>query len=372
MDPCPDPNDLGAYLERALPPGEASLLIQAHLADCERCRGRALLVARLEPEAGRRPWTPWAAAAAALLLTAVLGWQFSRPAPSVSFPPAPSPPAPPVVAEDRLETREAARGWILPGGTRLALAPGSLAQREADGTLLLKQGTLWLEEGSSLALIRTPLGSLQSQGAECLIRLEEPPLSTAFFLPEARASEPGQLTVACFSGTLRIEGQTLGPDTLLAWVPGKASPVQPLTPARRRDLLAWLDPLREQRIQAGGRLEGREAKLPLLAPGPGDYTLEVTLRAKRPEGDLGLAFPADGTFPYWVFALRELGQGPCRLSVRRHADTFLLDRDGRTLASLEARHARSMERWAEAPTLTVWGGAVEVLEVKVTSWRRIP
>ncbi len=78
IGPCPDAELMAAFVERALPPGEASEL-EGHAASCSRCQAQLAALARSEPEAGTRGATAWlvpwrwlvpatAAAAAGLLL----------------------------------------------------------------------------------------------------------------------------------------------------------------------------------------------------------------------------------------------------------------------------------------------------------------
>ncbi len=78
IGPCPDAELMAAFVERALPPGEASEL-ERHAASCSRCQGQLAALARSEPEVGTRGATAWlvpwrwlvpatAAAAAGLLL----------------------------------------------------------------------------------------------------------------------------------------------------------------------------------------------------------------------------------------------------------------------------------------------------------------
>lgn len=400
MEDCLDPGVLSAYVEGRLEP---SLLegAELHLAGCFLCREHAVLIARLvapRAEASRRLW--WAAAAALLLLTVAWGWARLGSGPKAPATGASASPRPAqgrsTLAGSVLETAQTPRWWSLPEGTRLALAAGSrLALGKQDAAL--ERGSLWVEAQGTLSQIRTPLGLVRLEGAECVVRLEAGAPSPAFSLGEAWASEGAaageeRLTVACFQGSVRVQREsaawTVAAGSLLEAREGEPPAIRPTPAALQGALLGWLEPLRTVRSYAdaqglqdlGGEgartasskgviLDGRMKPARLNFPdlGAGDYTLEIVLRATERKGDLGVSFPAEGMFPYWVTPVRGLGEGISRLTVRRHGGLILFCREGRE--PVVCRDPQALGKGASASGLTVWGDAVEVLEIKVISWR---
>lgn len=345
--PCPDPEALGAYAEGTLAPAALQAL-EDHLADCPACRRAAVVLAR-------RPGAPawrWGAAAAAVLL--LVAWASRSPEQPAQIPaavpgpfPVPRPPAP--AAGEVLEAASSPRTWGLPGGARIALDAGGLAALD-EGGIRLERGTLWVQASSSFR-IRTALGEVLLDGAECLVFLEKPP-SAARLLREALAETDGLQVVSLKGKAVLVQGAERRE---IQAIQGAAAP-------------AWLESLRETRLLPGNLLEDR-GRLPFPDPGDGDYALEVLLKAKRPEGDIGIAFPAGGIFPCWVVSAGSLGEAPCRLEVRRQGDLILFIRDGRQVSRTTVGRAKAIEPWSEGPGILSWGASVEVAEMKVTSWR---
>jgi hypothetical protein len=110
--PCPDPEDLAAYVDRHLAPAARSR-VETHLASCPTCQAELALIVRSAPPgpAARLPalaawwrtrWLAWAAPAAAAATLVLAVWIGSRPSPS--------PPA----AELRQDARAAVAGEPVP------------------------------------------------------------------------------------------------------------------------------------------------------------------------------------------------------------------------------------------------------------------
>lgn len=391
MMPCPDPEILAAYAEGRSSPAQREPL-EAHLAACPDCLDTVGGVSAALPVPARKPVWRYAVAAAGLLV-AIAWW--SR----VSAPPAaPSVPGRalgivPLGTGETFRSEAGVEERGLAAGARIALAAGSQGELTGSGAFRLDRGTLWADAGTSDAALSVLCGACvveMAAGAECVIRAPAPAAALGgLFLGEAVAAEGGDVTVVCLAGavllkapagTCRLEAGRMA----LSGTPAASA----LTPEARRDFLAWRDGIYGVRVYEGAEALGALAPGMASAPGgirlaggfllrfpslgDGDYLIEASLRGRGEPGELGIAFPLDGAAPYYVLSTADWGTGARHLAVRRRGDRVRIYLDDVETATVPVDRARRLESRAEAPGLAAWGGAVDVLALRLGARRTGP
>lgn len=355
----------------------------AHLAACGACRqileelngtagrlrelGGMLERIAVPPLSHRRPWIPFAAAAA--LLVGVGLWTLRDPA-------APGP----VQTAPALQVRRAAPGDLLEGpmqvvwesGALARLSPGARARLGIGQALTLLQGSLWARGCS----VETAAGTFRPDPAsECVLSLGES--AAVFLMREALAVEASRLRLAVLAGQgtwtprsgealalkagleLSVRDGTLRVGSVdRAWAGALQAPWKSGEEGLVR---SGAEPL----PGGGWRLEprGGVARLGVRLP-EGVWEAEIEPAGKS---TLGVAFRARGVLRQWI-----LTSGARRLRLQRWAGRISAEVDGVPAWSCPEEGA-ALERFPalageEDVGLLVWG---EPVHVKGMRWQKV-
>lgn len=393
--PCPDPATLAAYAERRLPALEREG-VEAHLAACPDCLGEVRIL--VAPPV-RRPVARWELAAAGLLLAVSLGlwWGLGSAArPFLTHPPPalpPGAPAPGPGAGTLLEGGGKVSRWQLPGGDRLALDADAKARVLAPGAYALLEGRMWMDVCSGQGrVIRLPGAEIRLSDAEVLVSTPSRQADTlsAVLLRSAAADAPFRAGLLCRRGRCQLlwEGREfpVPAGTAVALEPGVPPDRHALSPEAAERAEAWIWQETPANLDAlAAKAEGLSVtrmgealllgsgngfgRLPLGSPPAGDFRLELSVRPRRPAGDLGLAFPVRTRCTYWMMSAASLpGERWTRLVVERRGDQIRLRRDGEVSASMTAA-SDSMTLPSDRTALGLWGAEVEVKDLM---WKVFP
>ncbi len=372
--PCPTPDLLAAYADRALP-AEAASGLEAHAAACPVCldalrlltdpRGRTVGLPR-----SHRPLLLRAAAVLLAVSLSALAWRglrYETPRPGPTFPASSSFPAWPQAPQAL-----APAGWTA-AGIDIVPQPGARLSLAQDGQghplVRLQAGAAWIR-GSEALRLQTPAGSLPLSGAEVWVEAPSSPVLSWLFLGEARAADAPELMIVPLEGRV---GQA-GPGQALAFSAGNVSitpiPMERLAALRRarlqrlKALGAWRDLL-----PAGSVLDAGTPAEAFSGAFPVRWRLLLRLEGRNPATEVAVLLPTPGGTRQWAVRLPSRSRAAdADLEILSDGTRFLARLDGRTLMDLPAgMMAGSLEPAGEnaSPGLRSWGGAVTVASARL-------
>lgn len=339
-DSCCPPETLALYREGALPVSGREA-VEGHAAACRACR---LALAVLEVPV-RKPVLHWAAAAA-LLLSAVLGWHLSHPA-KPGVPPTAPEPALPGVLEMRTQLARGLDLVVEEGAGRLWLE----VSRAEPVVLELPGFGLSVKEGAVAASVGTP--------------------KAAWFLREACADEAtAALWVLRGEAEARVGGKVMVVKAGRKLVRGpegwreEAVTDQEVADLRKARGLAVSALAGRELVPAGLRLSaGSPSTRSGLEPLPA-WRWVTVLKERDPATEVGLTLGVEGGWQQWVLGLGAMSPAPREVVVEVVWDGERLS--GRIDGALRFSAGRDQLRHVLSPaassgwSISAWGGPVTV------------